>query len=311
MTSSNIGSYNRPLLSRSDVMLTYIEVKIETLLKLGVLSVALTFLLSRHALCLKRDLIWHQWFFSLVLADLQLQGLFLRLVGHCFATVILIKSVFYERINSISLLKHVHIFDRTAVRQKIVASHDEPGWFLDDLQARLKLNIFDSFELESWLGSVVTLAWRRCMALLAIRVDVFSEVDVISVYTKRFLTLTMPLGWAIVQAFAKLAVTVSKRPTFLETCPAFLIFSSGEIHPRGIRLISDVGWAMIVHSCKLMEPIVKAFTPLAASTALLRIQLEVAVCQLGIATRISFHEHMRVLLVNAQVFYQCILLLLE
>ena len=59
MTSSNIGSYNRPLLSRSDVMLTYIEVKIETLLKLGVLSVALTFLLSRHALCLKRDLIRH------------------------------------------------------------------------------------------------------------------------------------------------------------------------------------------------------------------------------------------------------------
>lgn len=132
------------------------------------------------------------------------------------------------------------------------------------------------------------------MALLAIRVDVFSEVDVISVYTKRFLTLTMPLGRAIVQAFAKLAVTVSKRPTFLETCPAFLLFASGEIHPRGIRFISDVGWAMIVHSCILMEPIVKAFTPLAASTALLRIQLEVAVCLLGIATRISFVEHIRV-----------------
>ena len=68
---------------------------------------------------------------------------------------------------------------------------------------------------------------------------------------------------------------------------------------------------MIVHSCKLMEPVVKAFTALAASTALLRVQLEVAVCLLGIADRISFHKHMRVLLVNAQVFYQCILLLLE
>ena len=140
------------------------------------------------------------------------------------------------------------------------------------------------------------------MALLAIRVDVFSKVDVISVYTKRFLTLTMPLGRAIVQAFAKLAVTVSERPTFLETCPAFLLSASSEIHPRGIGFISDVGWTMIVHSCKLMEPVVKAFTALAASTALLRIELQVAVRLLGIATRVSFHEHLRVLLVNAQVF---------
>ena len=73
-------------------MVTYVEVKIETLLKLGVLSVALAFLLPRHALCLKRDLIWHQGCLSLILASLQQLRLFLGLVGHCFATVVLIKS---------------------------------------------------------------------------------------------------------------------------------------------------------------------------------------------------------------------------
>ena len=84
---------------------------------------------------------------------------------------------------------------------------------------------------------------------------------------------------------------MSSRPILFETCPTFLLFAGANLNPRGIRLLGDVGWAMIVHSCKLLKSVVVALTAFAASTALLRIQLEVAAGLLVASSWGSFHLH--------------------